>query len=325
MSFSSDLRLPSGVDYNLQWKSQNSPQGNIEPCISVPLEQVAEKAPITVEWEGLIEKEKPIAYHSHLYDQQARGTTTTIPRIEKLPESNSKGTSSVRSEAEMVSKDAATSTLELVSKDAATKTLATAAAPQNTRSFDDNWGGYEDNLRVDGSLWRADTSFSSRSQTSSKSTSNERSEKERVVRRETQRRQLRELRMSQGVNRKQSCVRKASVPGSPLSNVGSSVLLSDRNESLFDSNRIGSQLERKVCLCNTGTYRSKEWGAGGGGKPEPLGNKMHAGTQAVSSEAPTWMTSIREEYGPSTLMHHKNADVSATSSVLYFCCIAWYL
>jgi hypothetical protein len=67
---------------------------------------------------------------------------------------------------------------------------------------------------------------------------------------------------------------------------------------------------RKKCDKNTGTFRSKKWGAGGGGKFEPVGSVMHHGNDAASSGAPTWMTANREKRVPTTLIHHKDRCVS---------------
>ena len=89
------------------------------------------------------------------------------------------------------------------------------------------------------------------------------------------------------------------------------------------TNQINTLHVRKDCKQNTGTYRAKEWGAGGGGKFEPMGDRMHHGNHAASSGAPQWMTSNREVRAPGTLIHHKDRTVSVcvlNSVVLFFCC-----
>jgi hypothetical protein len=80
----------------------------------------------------------------------------------------------------------------------------------------------------------------------------------------------------------------------------------------------GRLIQRRKCEKNTGTFRSKEWGAGGGGKFEPIGETMHHGNHAASSCAPEWMTSNREKRGlGGTLLHHKDRVVS--SKYILFC------
>ena len=67
--------------------------------------------------------------------------------------------------------------------------------------------------------------------------------------------------------------------------------------------------QRKSCDKNTGTYRSKKWGAGGGYKSEPLGDNMNPGSNSISAEMPNWITSNREQRVPDSLVHQKDRQV----------------
>ena len=82
---------------------------------------------------------------------------------------------------------------------------------------------------------------------------------------------------------------------------------SDTNNTNVDM--IDKLSTRKECDKLTGTYRSKKWGAGGGGMSEPLGESMNAGSSASSAEAPKWMTSNREKIVPGSLVHQKDRMV----------------
>ena len=68
-------------------------------------------------------------------------------------------------------------------------------------------------------------------------------------------------------------------------------------------------LQRRDCDKNTGTYRDKVWGAGGGGKSEPIGDRMNPGSVSASAEAPDWMIKNRLDRAPETLIYQKDRMV----------------
>jgi len=79
-----------------------------------------------------------------------------------------------------------------------------------------------------------------------------------------------------------------------------------RKQSSSGENRL---LQRRDCDKNTGTFRDKVWGAGGGGKSEPIGDRMSPGSVSASAEAPDWMIKNRLDRAPETLIYQKDRMV----------------
>jgi len=289
----------------------------VEKPICRPLDQVTRKRSTDVEWEGLIDQEAPVAHHTQqevgaTANGGFAGTAAAATGTEAQPTNSREGRARV---------SIAAKGLRLLAEQADGRSAFDQSPLQAQLSTGQCWAEPGDAL--DNSLWRGDLDqeddglsasmgspgMSSRSNVGSFSA-------RRTDEQEARRRRLRELRMTQGVERKSAGSRQQGVSfldqQSTLSNSGAKVVSPDKlggSLSHYDANKKINMFERQVCAGNTGTYRAKEWGAGGGGRPEPLGDRLHAGNYAVSSEAPKWMTQIREEHKPETLMHHKNARV----------------
>ena len=300
--------------------ARNNPGGidSLRKPISLPLEQITPKRRVNEDWEGLIDQEEPIAHH--MQPEVGLSTSTNGSRSD---------TAATRTAAQPMSSP------EIRARESipAREMRLLAGQVENRNAFDQSptdarlstneaWAEVGDGL--DSSLWRGDFDegenglSSSMGSTRTSDQPNLGSSSARLTdNQEARRRRLRELRRAQGVERKATSSRRDDSSldqhSSLLRNGGANVVspnkLSGPSLSHYDANKRANLFERQVCTRNTGTYRSSEWGAGGGGKPEPLGDRLHAGNYAVSSEAPTWMTQIREEHKPETLLHHKNAKV----------------
>jgi hypothetical protein len=317
-NISHNVGVPSGFMSSL---ARNNPGGiaSVEKPICRPLDQVTRKRSTDVEWEGLIDQEAPVAHHTQqevgaTANGGFAGTAAAATGTEAQPTNSREGRARV---------SIAAKGLRLLAEQADGRSAFDQSPLQAQLSTGQCWAEPGDAL--DNSLWRGDLDqeddglsasmgstgmmMSSRSNVGSFSA-------RRTDEQEARRRRLRELRMTQGVERKSAGSRQQGVSfldqQSTLSNSGAKVVSPDKlggSLSHYDANKKINMFERQVCAGNTGTYRAKEWGAGGGGRPEPLGDRLHAGNYAVSSEAPKWMTQIREEHKPETLMHHKNARV----------------